>query len=195
MNNGLRQERSGAILGIAVAVCTYFISQPNVAFAQEPDLHWVKLDTMSADQIEKAPEFVQHALGGTISAYREQWKNAKPLLDRNGKPFPGKHRYIAPTIAWAQMRPDKRVIGLSLSDSKCDGPNSATAADLFVCEAVISIQTGDNITDKTVSLCYAGPGKDSVNEVAYSQESKQLRYRVIIPDENTDYCSKNIEVE
>jgi len=188
------KKRRGPIFLISMTACI-FSSQPDVGCAQDSGPAWVKLDTMSADQIDKAPELVQRALGETIAAYREQWKRAKPLLDRNGKPFPGRHNYIAPTIAWVQMHADEKTIGISLSDSNCDGPNSATAADLFICKAVISVQTGKDYRDRTVSVCYAGPGDESLNQIAYSKERKRLEYRVIIPEENTDYCSKSFEIE
>jgi hypothetical protein len=87
------------------------------------------LTVISSDEINKAPNFVQHALLPAVMAYRESWSRAKPLLDRDGRPFPGKHEYIAPAIAWAQIETRDGFVGLSLVDSNCDGPNSITSDD------------------------------------------------------------------
>src|SRR5258708_30955238 len=131
------------------------------------EAHWFRLSTMSADELGQTPALVQRALGPALSADRERWKNRRPLLDRNGKPFPGAHEYIAPTIAWAQIEVADLRLGLSLSDADCDGPNSAEAPDLSICSAIFSMQRGDNFRTRNSSVCYSGAGGDWSNEIAY----------------------------
>jgi hypothetical protein len=163
--------------------------------AQQVEGGWTKLATLSADYFTKLPEVTQQALAAPIAAYREQWERAGPLVGASGKPLPHRHTYIAPTIAWAELRAGDRIVGLSLTDSDCNGPNSAAAADLYICSAILSVQSKDGYLNRLISICYAGQSDESANEVAYNKEKNVLDYRVIVPEVRTDYCSKSFEID
>lgn len=148
----------------------------------------------SSDEINKAPEFVQHALSPSITAYRESWSRAKPLLDRDGRPFPGKHEYIAPAIAWARIDTRNGFVGLSLVESNCDGPNSATSDDIFICKATLSINNGGGTTEENVSVCYLAGDKSSGNELYLNRLTRLLEYKIEVNDENIAKCSRTFEI-
>ena len=155
---------------------------------------WRKLTTASAEAIDRAPEFVQRALGPELTADRERWGSVKPPLDRNGKVLPGTHAYIPPTIAYGEIEAKEFNLGLSLSDAHCDGPNSADAPDLSICKAVLSMQRGDSFRTKNISVCFSGEGDEWANEIAYDKEKRALLYRVLSPDDSARNCAKSFEL-
>lgn len=161
--------------------------------ASAQDANWIRLSTLNAAALAKTPALTQRALRGTLAAFQEKWKTAKPLIGTGGEPLPRRNAPIEPTIAWAELQANGNEIGLSLSDSNCDGPNSAAAPDLYVCEATLSTadQKGDNYHEKIVSVCYTGQDEKSANEIAYNKTKNVIDYRVIIPDVNTESCNRS----
>jgi hypothetical protein len=168
---------------------------PTQIYAEDigADTAWLKLSAMSATDIGRAPALVRRALNPEISADRERWATEK-ALDRNGKPLPGAHSYIAPTIAWAQAELPNMLVSLALSDTQCEGPNSNGAPDLVICNAVVSVKRGDEYRAEVVSICYTDAPDDAANEIAYNKEKDALLYRVILPQVDTEYCSKEFRL-
>jgi hypothetical protein len=161
--------------------------------AEDIETAWLKLSAMSATDIERAPALVRRALYPEISADRERWATVK-ALDRNGQPLPGAHAYIAPTIAWAQAELPNMLVSLALSDSQCEGPNSSGAPDLVICNAVVSVKRGEEYRAEVVSICYTDAPDDAANEIAYNKEKDALMYRVILPQVDTESCSKQFRL-
>ena len=160
------------------------------------DENWIRMSSASADELQKTPVLTQKALVSTLKVFQGKWE-AKPLMGTGGKPLPRKHKYIAPTIAWVQLQVDRSQVGLSLANSDCDGPNSSSAPDLYICKATLSTvgEKGDNYRTKLVFVCYTGQGGEAANEVAYNKAKNTLDYRVVIPDVNTDSCNNSFSLQ
>jgi hypothetical protein len=179
-----------ALYCIIALVSSYFIVLVFILPTYFP--HTI-LTVSSSDDINRAPRFVKNALLPSILAYRDQWFRASRVLDRDGRPFPGKHQYIAPAIAWAEIATRNGFVGLSLVESDCEGPNSATSEGIFLCNATLSIHIAGVTKEKVITICYVAGDESFNNELSFNPITRTLHYR-IVDQSNASTCSRSFPI-